>query len=322
MTQQVVILAGETEEVATLTLQEAKKLDTIIIESAKILQETMLEMDLGKGWKALGYKDWGAYLAHVAEDGAGIGVKALRRVHKSTLLTSGAGIEPGVVKESSVRPIIDTLSDRKGFTEDDRQQAYALAIEHADGDVSRVTAKVAQSAAWYVAVTQTTPSDTSLVERLRDGQISPKDAFTIATMVRTKAAEGVEHLLLGTSDPELAAMLLNLRLQESPQFIDLQETMESTGYMPSSNGEQIKVEDATSADLVRYLNEPQRQKRYEKAVERTEALQLVAQVAGSLCAKYWGIHPEVPENITGLPIESELYQLLLDLGFIRYGATE
>jgi hypothetical protein len=319
---QIVILASETEKLSTITIEEAEQLDTIIIGSAKILQEKMLEMDKSGGYKLLGYLDWGAYLQHVAEDGAGIGVKALRRVHKSALLTSGAGIEAGIIKESSVRPIIDTLSDRKGYTEDDRQQAFDLAIEHADGDAQQVTAKIAQSAAWYVAVTDTTPSDTSLVERMRSGQISPGDAFKISLLSQSQAAEGIEHLLLATGDPELAAMLLNLKLSGSSQFADLQESMESSGYLPSANGKQVKVEDATVTHLVDYLNEPQKQKRYEKAVEKTEALRLVAQVAGSLCAKYWGIHPEVPENLKGLPIESELYQLLLDLGYIRYGAVE
>jgi len=307
------------EQVAMLTLKEAELLDEEIVGGASKLQYRLLEMYNGEGWKVLGYKNWGDYLGSVS-DRAGIGTKALRRWHKSAMLVDGAGMDVGDIKEGTVRAIIDTLSDRKGFTSIDREGALELAIEFAGGDTDNLTGNIAQNAAWYVAVTKTAPdAGSAIVDRLRQGEITPHDAHLINYIMLDDEATGMEHILSELSDPDLARYLVNLRQHSKAAYEELEETLVATGHLPTRTDEQIPVARATYSDVVAYLDEPGRLRRHEKAIERTQAYKEVATLAAKLAIDYWGIHREVPDTLRGREVESKMYQLLLDLGFIKYG---
>lgn len=309
----------ESKQHVVLTLQEAQDLDARIVTSSQKLRGDLLDMYNGEGYKALGHEYWGDYLNTVA-DRTDVKAKALRRWTKAALLEDGTGLELGTFSEGTIRPIIDTLSDRKGFDSDDREAALDLALELSNGIYEAVTAKTARAAAFYVYTEASTPAaGNDLVDRLKSGEITSEAAYTIAGIMQDDDAKGIEHILAHTSDPDLAGLMVGLRRNEPDKWADIQDTIEMSGYVPTDNG-QVHINEATRGDLIDHLNEPQRMKRYEKAVERTEALKRVAELAAKLAIDYWGIHPEVPDNLKSMPSESELYQLLLDLRYIKYGS--
>jgi hypothetical protein len=311
--------AVTSEQEVLLTIEEATELDRQIEDGVSTLQQDLLTMYNGEGYKVLGYPHWGAYLDSVSER-AGMGVKALRRWHKTSLLLEGAGVEIGELREGTVRPIIDTLSDRKRFHSGDREQALELAIDLAGGKVEKVTGPIAQNAAWYIAVVETTPDDGEvLVERLKNGEVTPGDAYHINRMMVQQEASGMSHILGELSDPDLARYLVNLRQHGPEAYDELEETLVATGYLPTRTDEQIPVNQATLSDVVAYLDEPGRLRRHEKAVERTQAYKEVAILAARMVVDYWGIHREVPAALSNTKTEAELYGLLIELGFIKYG---
>lgn len=310
----------ESKQYMILTLEEAQDLDARIVTSSQKLRSDLLNMYNGEGYKALGHEYWGDYLNTVSER-TDVKAKALRRWTKAALLEDGTGLELGTFSEGTIRPIIDTLSDRKGFDSDDREAALDLALELSNGIYENVTAKTARTAAFYVYTEATTPPEgEALVERLKSGEVTSEAAYTIAGIMQHDDAKGIEHILAQTSDPDLAGFMVGLKRNELDKWQDIQETIEMSGFVPTDNG-QVHINAATRGDLIDHLNEPQRMKRYEKAVERTEALKRVAKLAASMAIDYWGIHPEVPENLRSMPSESELYQLLIDLRYIKYGVV-
>lgn len=302
-----------------MTLEEAQILDQRIVTNSINLLRDLLNMYHGEGYGQLGHPDWGSYLETVS-DRAGVKAKALRRWTKAALLEDGSGHELGTFSEGTIRPIIDTLSTRKGFTDYDREAALELAIEFVDGEQKDVTGVITQAAAYYIATTSNTPeAGTELVERLKSGEITASAAYTISGIMKDDAAAGIEHILAQTNDPDLAGFMVGLKSNEIYKWEDIQETIELSGCIPTDNG-QVPIGQATRDHLVDYLNAPQKMKRYEMAVERSEALKEVAKLAADVFTRYWGIHPEVPENMGSMQTESELYQLLIDLGYIKYGA--
>lgn len=301
-----------------LTLEEAQELDERIVTTLIGQLGDLLDMYNGEGYKQLGHTYWGDYLETVS-DRAGVKAKALRRWTKAALLEDGSGLELGTFSEGTIRPIIDTLSTRKGFTDEDREAALELAIEFANG-VENVTGPIAKSAAYHVAVTARTPeAGVALVERLKNGEITSRAAYTISGIMQDDPAIGIEHILAETSDPDLAGFMVGLKRNELYKWEDIQETIEMSGCIPTDNG-QVPIAQATRDHLVDHLNAPQKMKRYEKAIERTEALKRAVKLSADVFTGYWGIHPEVPENLSSMQTESELYQLLIDLGYIKYGA--
>jgi hypothetical protein len=320
MNNDVTIIEDRQYRQLALTLEEAEDIDKQIVGGTKELQRLLLRMYYGDGFKLLGYPYWGNYLDSVSER-AGVGRKALYRWHKASLLINDGGFDLGDFREGTVRPIIDTLSDRRGFSEDDRIDALDLAVEFSGGNIPAVTAPTAQTAAWYVAVSKTAPvNGQRIVERMRNGEVTPKDAHLINHIMLDKESEGMEYILAELSDSDLAKFLVNLRRNGGSTWTDIKETVELSGHIPTSDG-QVPIGSATYDDIVGYLNEPQRQKRYEKAVEKTAAFKKAAQLAAKMLSEYWGIHNSVPKSLDGLETEKELYALLLDLGMIRYGAT-
>jgi hypothetical protein len=311
---------AESKQHVILTFEEAQDLDIKIVSGVRNILRCLVDMYNGEGYKALGHDNWGEYLGTVSFR-AGVKAKALRRWTKAALLEDGTGLELGTFSEGTVRPIIDTLSDRKGFDSNDREAALDLALELSNGIYEEVTAKVARAAAYYIYTEVSTPdAGNDLVDRLKSGEITSEAAYTISGIMQGDDAKGIEHILAQTSDPDLAGFMVGLRRNEPRKWEDIQDTIEMSGHVPTDNG-QVHINEATRGDLIDHLNEPQRMKRYEKAVERTEALKRVAELAAKLAVDYWGIHPEVPGNLKHMSSEAELYQLLIDLRYIKYGVV-
>lgn len=304
----------------TMTLDEALALDKEIVEGAEKLRERLLRMYDGRGYEVMGFPSFRQYLTDLGNR-VKYDPKALRRIHKAALLEEGSGKEIGTFKEGSIRPIIDTLSDNKGFTQADRNQALELAIEFAGGDEDNVTGAIAQTAAHYIEVEKLTPVGLErLPERMKHGEVTTEAAHKLCHLMLGERAKGIEHIIAECSDYTLAQTLIKLKSSNGDTWSELQETIERTGCLPSTNGNQIPIGEAVNSNLIDHLNEPMRMVRYEKAVDRTEKLQNVAKLAAQMIVEYWGVHEEVPESLGDHKTEAELYSALLELGYIRYGS--
>lgn len=317
------------KQIVLMAEEEARKLHKKIVSGAKILKQDLLDMYNTEGFKALGYEYWGNYLEAVSDE-AGIGKKALRRMHKSTLFLDGAGRDIDEYREGTLRPLLDTLSDEKGYSAGHRERALELAEEFA-GE-SQVTAKVVKSAAQYVAVMGYWGGETDqeihgagnaanlLASRMQNGEVSTEVAYQLMKLMDETAygsPKGMEWVIARVSDVSLARYLINLRKYSTGTYQEIEEQIGLSGTMPTVDG-QVPVGAATYDDLVRYLEEPNRMKRYEKAVERSEGFKSVARKAATVMVKWYGIRTEVPREISGHP-EGDLYKALLECGLIRYG---
>lgn len=306
---------------ATMTLDEALALDKEIVDGAEKLRERLLKMYDGRGYEVMGFPSFRQYLTDLG-DRIKYDPKALRRIHKAALLEEGSGKDIGTFKEGSIRPIIDTLSDNKGFTQADRNQALDLAIEFAGGDEDKLTSSVAQTAAYYVEVEKLTPVGLErLPERMKHGEVTTEAAHRLCHLMLGERAKGIEDIIAECSDYELAQTLIKLRSSNGDTWTELEGTIRGTGCLPSTNGNQIPIGNATNGNLIDHLNEPMRMVRYEKAVDRTEKLASIAKLAAQMITEYWGVHEEVPEALEGQETESALYAALLELGYIRYGSS-
>jgi hypothetical protein len=309
-------------ELIPLSVVEAEKLDSDIVKYADGLRERLLKMYEGSGWAALGFISWQAYLKDVSVR-AGVGPKQLRKIHNVARLEAGAGYDLGSFKEGSIRPIIDGLSSAKGFDESDRITALELAIELA-GDMDSVTALVSRAAASYVVVEKTTPKlGRRLVTRMRYGEVSPRMAGEICTIMKSKEARGLEPILAEVSHTKLAVALVNARKAGGDTWLDLEETIMLSGMVPTGDERQVPIDQATSDDLIGYLNAPARMKRYEKAIERTQLLTEIAKAAAKVMIEYHGLVSYPVSQTLGLnekefADEIKLYELLLLGNFIRH----
>lgn len=312
-----------------LTIDEANVLHSMIVSGAKELKQNLLDMYHGEGYKVLGHEHWGDYLGVVSES-AGIGRKALRRMHKSTLFLADAGRDIDEYREGTLRPLLDTLSDEKGYTAGHRERALELAEEFANGN--QVTAKIAKSAAQYVAVMGYWGGETDqeiygagnaanlLASRMQNGEVSTEVAYQLMQLMDEDAhgsPTGMEWVIARVSDISLARYLINLRQYSAKAYEEIEEQIALSGTMPTVDG-QVPIGAASYDDLVRYLDEPNKMKRYEKAVERSESYKSAAQKAANVAIKWYGIQTAVPENLVGTP-EGDMYGALLECGLIRYG---
>lgn len=327
-------LVPHNEQTVVLTKEEAESLHGKIVSGAKSLGEDLLAMYEQEGYKAMGHEHWGDYLRLVSEQVGTIGVKALRRIHNTNLFLHEGGRDIDEYREGTLRPILDILSDGKGYTQGNRERALEVAEEFA-GD-GRVTAGIAKSAAQYVAVTGNWGGEVQedgrgagdaanrLAQRMVGGEISTDFAFQIKQLTQSDAygdPRGMEWLLVELGDVSLARFLINLKKNGAKAYEELADEAVATGHFPTKNG-QVPVADATYADVTNWLDEPYRQQRYEKAVERTETFKVAAKAAAAMVIKYWGIHQEVPDSLTDMKEEAALYQALLNAGLIKYGMVK
>jgi len=323
----------ETVQTVMMTASEASVIYDQIVSGAREINRLLLRLYNEEGYKALNYENWGQCLADISKD-AGIGVKALRRMHKASLMLNSGGRDILEYKEGTIRPIIDTLSDQKGFTDGHRERALELAEEFAGEN--KVTASIAKSAAQYVAVMSYWGGEVNddyslgvaantLSARMQDGEITTETAYQLMQLMDEDAygdPRGMEWLIASVSDISLARYLINLRANSSEAYASIEEDIKLSGHMPTKDG-QVPINRATYAELVDYLNEPYRMKRYEKAVERTQTYKVVGEKAAAVAVKYWGIHREVPVDVIpeSMKEERELYEALLGAGLIKYGVN-
>lgn len=313
---QVVVYSND----APLTMEEAKQIDDEIVSSVGNLRGLLVDMYQRHGWHALGFTSWEEYLQDLAPR-ANIGTKYLRRIQGTALLEAGTDHELGTFKEGTLRPIIDTLSDQKGFTVEDRAAALELAIELAGGE-DDVTGKVTQTAAWYMAVEKMTPlAGSRLVERMKHGEVSANVASELCQIMRGSKADGAEQIIAELSDAQLARVILNVKSTNGEAWKEIRETATLSGTIPSSSG-QVALSDASAKDLVGFLNEPNRQKRQEKASEKSELMLNIAKAAARLMIHYYGVCedclPDALSTDTKLfDREVELYRLLQQADMIR-----
>jgi len=323
-TTQVVIVDPD---IVQMSLSRARQLDTLIIDKTEGIQAHLVEIYTELGWATLGFHSWDAYLQDLGER-TPWGSKYLRRMNNAALLEAGSGYDLGTFKEGTLRPINDTLSDAKGFCNKDREEALELALELA-GKTEAITGVVAQAAAWYIVVSKRTPANGHrLVERMKEGAVSPKIANELCQIIRASKAIGVEHILAEVSSTRLAETLLNLHSTNGEQWPGLKETIERSGMMPTGTDGQVPISEATNNHLISYLNAPLKMQRYEKVVERLELLHNISEAAASLMIKYYGVvTDELPEALAlsknagshVLEPECALYELLQKAGMIRHG---
>jgi hypothetical protein len=305
-----------------MDLDEATAADHGIVHHAINLRKSLIEMYERNGWAALGFTSWDKYLEDVAPR-AGLGNKYLRKIHNVARLESGTGHDLGTFKEGTLRPIVDTLSNSKGFSDLDREQALELAIELA-GSEDALTSNTTQAASWFVYVERKTPTEGSrLVERMRSGEVSPKVANEINHVMQASKSEGIEHILAEVSDPSLAHSLANIYSTNGEVWHELGETIQLSGTMPTGSEKQVPIGKATDNDLQGFLTAPGKLKRYEKVVERNELLKEIANISAKLMIEYYGVSKE------GLPkafelddeeifdTERKLYILLQQANLIR-----
>jgi hypothetical protein len=316
-----IVTAGE-DVFLPMDLDEAVKADHGIVHHATNLRQLLITMYERSGWATLGFASWDKYLEDVAPR-AGLGNKYLRKIHNVARLESGTGHDLGTFKEGTLRPIVDTLSGSKGFTETDRKQALELAIELA-GSEEELTNKTTQAASWFVYVERKTPrAGYRLVERMRSGEVSPKVANEINHVMQASKSEGIEHILAEVSDSSLAHGLANVYSTNGEVWQELGETIELSGTMPTGSEKQVPVGKATSGDLQEFLSAPGKLKRYEKVVERNELLKDIANAAAKMMIEYYGVSKEELPKAFELDdegifeTEKTLYVLLQKAGLIR-----
>lgn len=319
MNEVVIVADGE-----QLSVEEAVAIDAELVAGISSIRYQLTTMYTGMGWASLGFNSWEDYLKDLG-DRTGSGSKYLRRINNAGLLESGTGYDLGTFKEGVLRPINETLSDSKGFNESSRADALELAIELA-GSIEEVTGNIAQSAACYVVVETKTPEEGyRLIERMKNGQISPRSASEICQVIRSTRALGIEHILAEITNPRLAHTMANL-YSNSPYgetWTDLVDTIERSGTIPTWAGAQVPIANARNDDFIEYLNEPNRLQRQEKTVEQGKLLRDIANAAAIVMIDYFGLSINgLPEDLsvsTSTEDERNLYYLLQQGGFIRIG---
>lgn len=298
------------KELAQITLEQAQAYDREIQTSATNLRKALYLMYSTEGWRVMGFDSWQKYLEDVAAR-AHLTPKTLRKHARAGLLEAGAGITVGTFSEGVLRPINDTLSDRKGFTAHDRSEALDLAIEFADGE-DKLTSTHASTAAYYVYVCKA--GAPILESRMKQGKITPHAAKRILDMVNDTGNEFLQGVLMEVSDPGLASTLCNL--QDTDDGKEVIRSIFFSGYVPGPNGTQVPISSARKETLLSHLYEPKQMEQMEKRVGEREKLHRVA-----IAARDFLNQPEFTDSLNWPPTAMDnpllytLYSALVDAGF-------
>lgn len=240
---------------ATIAITERERAEELhhrILEAATDLVVLLAEMNHDGLYRALGHDSWLDYLKSLS-DTVQLSYQHLYRLSRAGTFLLDSGLDPRRLKESAVRPILEDLSDRKGYTQEDRQRALELAMAMGGEDV---TAQQAANAAGYIRLSYENPF---LLERIDAGEIPIATALniheTLADIPDNFKDAGLLRAIVGhTSDPAVADLFIRVAKAHSGLWDEIAPEIGNTGYISTANGEQIYISKLDARTLTSYLN--------------------------------------------------------------------
>lgn len=229
------IMDYKTGEIVTLTLNEASVRHVIfsIKEHISSAREELYYLYENEAWEVLGYKSWHDLLVHEFSEHHSY----LRRMATAARIEANVGVDIGTHKESHLRAISDVIKD-----EELQKLAYHTAI-----DVDAQTAQDFRKVSWVVYTNEY--STDKVKRRLRDGLLSPAQAYGLTLVAEQVESGMMQELVSSCSDPELAEMLVELSRRGGPVF----EEIVITGCVPGME-EPIPLHQATASNLRAWLD--------------------------------------------------------------------
>jgi hypothetical protein len=297
------------DQVVILSYKEAIAHDQDIVKSASTLRESLLVMYEGEGWRALGNKSWTDYLDDVGYR-AGYTSKTLHKFTRAAQLESGAGWKFGTFSEGSIRPISDGLSDRKGFTEEDRVKALDLAITWAGGE-GAVTSKHSQMVVAYLTVNRSQYRE--LARRMHAGKLPAVDALAIKNMLDHTDDASLYTILQEVTDVGLASTLFNMSGNNTDTWKEVREQILATACIPGAKGKQYPLGEASHANLIGYLAEPSYLKRADEMAARRSEMMAVCHAARQVILH---VHDNKEPDVTKYPYHNFMYAALKEANML------
>lgn len=275
-----------------LTKEVASDLHTRIISVAEDLRSLLWKMYTRDGWRVLGFESWHQYLVNLGE-AVDYTHQTLRKITDTAALEVESNLPIGTFKEGAMRPIRDILSERKGYPSMTRVKAVDLAVELA-GETDKVTEIHARTAAMTISVMFDGPP--RLAERLERSEITAASAYEIAEIVSDESPE-VVFLMSEVSDPELAKAVTTISHESPEAWARIVDEVIATGYLPAYDGRHIPLGRATKQDLLDFLNEDNRARRYEEAVDADQLRRVVCRAARDYMLEYWSAKPTEADKL-------------------------
>lgn len=233
-------------------LERAQELHERIINAATDLVTLLAEMYKDDLYAQLGYDSWLDYLRELGNT-VDLSYQYLYRLSNAGTFLLESGLAPDTLRESAVRPILEVLSDRKGFTQDDRRRALDIALGMGG---ESVTAKQAASAAGYVKLSLENPF---LSERIDMGELSIPDALEIHDAM-SMVPDDYEHgdllvsILGHTSDSAVAKLFIRVARAHPDLWNEIAPEIANTGHISTADGRQIEIGKLDTNTLTNYLN--------------------------------------------------------------------
>lgn len=265
-------------DIVLISMDEARQIDAEIVSTTASLKEALAKMYETSGFIVLGYSSWDEYLRSVSGR-AGLSTSTLRRYAINAVTSAKLGLPVGAIPESQTRAVTDILSPRKGFNDDDRQAAFADALDGVDGDLDRLTAAIlASSAKSHYMASRAAKNDNvaTLVTRLQDGELSVEDAYGLCLMIESVQNDDVGSFLSELSDSKAGAVALNALPTERAK--DIISTALQTGYIDTVE-EMVPVGAASDRDILSALNAESSIQRKEDAQSKRRVLEMALKSA-------------------------------------------
>lgn len=221
---------------SSMSPEEARERTDSIKSSVNAIRGHLVEMMTRQGWVALGYGSWHEYLVTEFPD---TNHTYLRRQTNAGLLEASMGIEVGLVKESHLRPIIETLGD------DDA--AIKLAYHNTIWMQEEPTAKDFLNSARMLYVF--TNGTQRVAERMDDGELSINAAYEISRFIHERDDNELALVAQECSDTELLPMLELIK----SRGLDTWDEIYHSGCIPAFP-EPLPLSRATSASLASWLD--------------------------------------------------------------------
>lgn len=264
---------------------QAAEMDRQIVEHAETLGALLLKMFESAGFVALGFSSWQQYLEDVSVR-AGVSTSTLRRHTNLAIAAKSFGVDAGDgLREGVARSITEILSPGKGFTDEDRQEAFGEAVEAAGGHMGDLTMGIASAVSKRRYCLRRAeigdPDIVSITSRAEEGALAIDDAYSLVRAVESIGDPIVSHVVARMSGAASARTLLNAISTNTGQ--DIVSTAFNSGYVYVGD-RAVRIGDATPADIVAALNTEPDIERKERAADKWRAIEHLIGAARRICA--------------------------------------
>jgi len=242
-------------QLSSMTPEEARLRTESIKTSVNVIREHLVQMFMRRGWEALGYKSWHEYLLVEFPD---TNHTYLRRQTNAGLLESDMGIEVGLVKESHLRPILETLGG-----EDTAVQK--LAYSNTLWNNPDPTAKdfLVSARTLYVL----SRSTDRLAERMTNGELSVNSAYEITKFIETRCTNDIDLAIVAQECSDVELLVVLEKVKEAG--LATWDEIFATGHVPSFP-EPLPLARATAETLISWLSVASAEHRAQAGVEGRE----------------------------------------------------